>query len=518
MGKIFYYLTALFSGGIGFLAFSPFDLWGVAYLSLIGLLIVVKNPHKKTALWGAFLWGLSFFSVGVSWLNVSIHQFGGAPLIVSYLLVVLLSAYLALYPVLFAYIIQRFQIQKLAMYPVVWTFTEFLRGWVFTGFPWLQFGYTQIDSPFAGLAPFFGVTGLTFFVVWSSAVILNSLSAIFKGPRWNIVIANLCMLLVVGSVSVYAGKQHFVKEVPEKALTITLAQGNIEQNLKWDPDYLQRTLDIYFQQIAEHLGQSDVVILPEAALPTLENRIAPLLQDLQQAAQEKGTEIIIGTVYQDQTIARLFNSIIVLGNQEKPYGDETKNRYNKHHLVPFGEYVPLESILRPLGTVFNLPMSNFQQGDIVQSPLFSKERYFTPAICYEIIFGSQLQENIQKQTDFILTISNDAWFGHSIGPWQHLQMARMRALELGKPVIRATNTGITAFIDAKGKIIAQAPQFEQVTLTQRVMPTTGRTPYAVFGNHSIYILSLILTLFWGLGTWLKSRMVGRNHIKTTTSS
>ena len=155
------YLIALLSGGLGVFAFSPFDLWGIAYLSLLGLIWVVKTPQKKTALYGAFLWGLSFFSIGISWLNVSINQFGGAPLVVSYLLVVLLAAYLALYPLLFAYLVHRFEVRSLALFPAIWTITEFLRGWVFTGFPWLQFGYTQIDSPFAGLGAIFGVEGLT---------------------------------------------------------------------------------------------------------------------------------------------------------------------------------------------------------------------------------------------------------------------------------------------------------------------------------------------------------------------
>ncbi|WP_341670208.1 apolipoprotein N-acyltransferase [Volucribacter amazonae] len=508
MKNIFYYLTALLTGASGVLAFSPFDLWGFAYISLIGLLLVAKIPQKKTALWATFCWGLSFFSLGVNWLHVSIHQFGGASLIVSYLFVVILSAYLALYPVLFTYLIRRFHIEKLAMFPVIWTFTEFLRGWLLTGFPWLQFGYSQIDSPFAGLAPLFGVTGLTFFTMWASAVIASLLFALFKSPRSiNLIVSHSLMLLVVAGLSYLASYKTYTQPQTERALTITLAQGNIEQNLKWDPQHLQNTLDIYWQQIYQHLGKSDLIILPESAFPITENNIAPLLMELQQTAQAKGTEIIIGTVYADRAIGKLFNSMIVLANAQQPYQlDNNPNRYNKHHLVPFGEYVPLEQLLRPLGTIFNLPMSAFQAGDRLQSPLSSKGFYFTPAICYEIILGEQVRQNLKKNTDFILTISNDAWFGNSIGPWQHLQMARMRALELGKPVIRATNTGITAFINAQGKIIAQAPQFKQTTLTQKLSPVTGTTPYALFGNKPLYILSFLILVSWGIG-WLVERKI-----------
>ena len=394
------------------------------------------------------------------------------------------------------------------MFPVVWTFTEFLRGWVFTGFPWLQFGYTQIDSPFAGIAPIFGVEGLTFFVMWVSAVVFYTVLALWQTPKKiNVAIANLVILLLVGGLSAYSSNKIYTKDVPDKALNITLVQGNIEQSLKWDPDYLQRTLEIYQKLIVRHLGESDVIILPEGALPTAENNLQPFLQPLQQAAAEMGTEVIIGTVYHDESIGKLFNSIVVFGNAQKPYQADNAIRYNKHHLVPFGEYVPLENLLRPLGSVFNLPMSAFQSGEENQPPLLAKNRAFTSAICYEIILGSRLQKNLRAETDFILTVSNDAWFGDSIGPWQHLQMARMRALELGKPVVRATNTGITVFINAQGEIIAQAPQFTETTLTHKIAPTEGKTPYAALGNMPLYILSLVFLLFRILGAVIRRKIL-----------
>lgn len=507
MKKYLPYIIALISGASGVLAFSPFDLWGLAYLSLLGLLYVAKIPQKQTALGATFCWALSFFSIGVSWLHVSIHQFGGAPLIVSYLLVILLAAYLSLYPLLFTYLVRRFQVDSLIMFPVIWTFTEYLRGWVFTGFPWLQFGYTQIDSPFAGIAPIFGVEGLTFFVMWLSAVIFNTVFVLWQKSEKNKLLAvNITMLAIVGGLSAYSSGKQYTKEVTDKALTITLAQGNIEQNLKWDPEYLIRTLEIYQRLIIQHLGSSDIIILPESALPALENHLQPFFQTLQQAANAKGTEIITGTVYQDEKIGKLLNSIVVLGGSQHTYHADTAPRYNKHHLVPFGEYVPLENLLRPLGTVFNLPMSAFQSGHKIQPPLFAKQRAFTSAICYEIILGAQLQQNLHPNTDFILTISNDAWFGDSIGPWQHLQMARMRALELGKPLVRSTNTGISVFIDAQGKIIAQAPQFSETTLTHSIAPTEGTTPYGLFGHIPLYILAFFFTLSRIAGYFIRRKL------------
>ncbi|OOF86955.1 apolipoprotein N-acyltransferase [Rodentibacter ratti] len=506
MKNLFIYFIAFFSGLLGVFAFSPFDYWGLAYVSLLGLIYVAKTEKKSTALLGAFLWSMGFFCFGVSWLNVSIHQFGGASLWVSYLLVGLLSAYLALYPMLFAYLVHRFQVKSAVIFAVIWTFTEFLRGWVFTGFPWLQFGYTQIDSPFSGIAPIFGVSGLTFFTLWASAVIFNGILALFKEKNVKLLLANILLLALVGGLASYAQKITFVKSAEDKALQVTLVQGNIEQNLKWDPAYLYSTLEIYQKLIAENLGKSDLIILPESALPTLENSIVPFFETLDRVAQEKNTEIVIGTVYQDEQSGKLLNSIVSAGNPDFPYKLDTSNRYNKHHLVPFGEYVPLENILRPLNSVFNLPMSAFQNGEAVQPSFMAKKRAFSPAICYEIIFGEQVRKNVKKDTDYLLTISNDAWFGDSIGPWQHLQMARMRALELGKPLIRATNTGISVFISATGKILAQAPQFVETTLTYNIAPTEGKTPYSVLGNSPLYGLSLLFLLLHGTMAYVRRRM------------
>ncbi|OOF79526.1 apolipoprotein N-acyltransferase [Rodentibacter caecimuris] len=506
MKNLLIYFVAFFSGLLGVFAFSPFDYWGLAYVSLLGLIYVAKTPKKSTALLGAFLWSMGFFCFGVSWLNVSIHQFGGASLGVSYFLVGLLSAYLALYPMLFTYFVQRFQVKSAVIFAVIWTFTEFLRGWVFTGFPWLQFGYTQIDSPFSGIAPIFGVSGLTFFTVWASAVIFNGILVLFKQKNIKLFVANILPFAVVCGLAGYAQKMTFVKSVQDKSLNVTLVQGNIEQNLKWDPEYLYSTLEIYQKLIAENLGKSDLIILPESALPTLENSIVPFFDRLDRVAQENNTEIMIGTVYQDEQSGKLLNSIVTAGNPDFPYRLDTPNRYNKHHLVPFGEYVPLENLLRPLNSVFNLPMSAFQSGEAVQPAFMAKKRSFSPAICYEIIFGEQVRENLKTETDYLLTISNDAWFGDSIGPWQHLQMARMRALELGKPLIRATNTGISVFISSMGEILAQAPQFVETTLTHKIAPTEGKTPYSVLGNLPLYGLSLLFLLLRGMMAFVRQRM------------
>lgn len=505
--SLFVNLLALLFGASGVLAFSPYSLWPFAFISAIALIAISQLSHRKLALWGSFYWGIGFFGFGINWVSVSINLFGGVPFILSQLVVLLFAAYLALFPLLFSYIVQRFKVKSAVIFAILWMLTEWLRGWLFTGFPWLQLGYSQIDSPFSGIAPIFGVVGLTFFVIWSSALIVAlARNIIFAEDRsLGSIILSSSALITLCVLAVTSSSVSFVKPNSELKRSVTLVQGNIAQNLKWDSSYVSTTIQRYESLIAPHLGKSQLIILPEAALPLPESVLRPLLLNWQKQAEQAGSVIILGIISDKD--AHYYNSIIILGDKQHPYTGNETNRYNKHHLVPFGEYVPLASILRPIGSMFNLPMSNISAGKAKQNPLFADGVEITPAICYEVILGSQLQENIQKNTDYLLTISNDAWFGDTIGPWQHLEMARMRALELGKPLLRATNTGITAFISPTGKLEVVAPQFVATTLTRTVDTVTGRTPYAVFGNKPLYFISLMLLLMHGLFALFKRKML-----------
>lgn len=481
-------LVALLFGGIGVLAYSPFDYWFVAFLSASGLMWLIFCNDKATALLGSFLWAVAYYTVGVQWVHVSMIQFGGVPEIVSYLAVLLLAAYLALYTLLFAYSVHRFKLFNPWAMAALFMGAEYLRGVVFTGFPWLQFGYTMIDSPFSGLAPILGVEGLNFFVVLTSGYVVQIVWNVAKRVR-NLTACSAVM------AAVWATSFLSFVEVDEqqKPLQMSLVQGNIEQKMKWDPAHFDETIKTYQRLIGEVLGRSEVIILPESAIPATEQQISPLLQHLDYAGRNYGSELIIGTLYDGEL--GLFNSAVVLG-QETFYNSAQSPRFNKHHLVPFGEYVPFGNLLDWMREVFVLPV-NLSQGDFVQPPLTAANKQFNMAICYEIIFGHQVQQN-QKygNADYLLTISNDAWFGTSIGPWQHFQMARMRALELGKPLIRATNTGITAFVDAFGRVVAQAPQFEATTLTYAVPAVKGQTPFSQIGHWGIYGASIAIVLLF----------------------
>ncbi|MDN3653220.1 apolipoprotein N-acyltransferase [Thalassotalea ponticola] len=489
-------LFCFFSGAIATLAFAPFGYWPLAFVSVILWLSQIDQLDAWQATKRSFAWGLGYFSFGISWVHVSIEQFGGLPLLVSLLLMLLLCGYLALFPAFAAWIssrLTRTQHVSILLLPMAWLLSEYLRSVLLTGFPWLALGYSQIDGPLAPLAPIVGEIGISVLMM----CICTSLCLLVNKRR--ITLASLGLLVI--AISTVISQQLSFTQVKPNSFSAALVQGNIEQQLRWDEQAEQDIIDLYVNLSEPLYSQHDIVIWPEAAIPRLEPLAQDTLRLVNQTALANNSSVITGIInYQPQS-REFFNSIVVLGkhsqdDQRSGYYYGNSNTFNKHHLLPIGEFVPFGDLLRTIAPLFNLPMSSFTAGDYVQNNLLANGIQLLPLICFEIVFADQLAANLTANTDAILTISNDAWFGDSHGPHQHLEIARMRALEFGKPVIRATNNGLTAVINEHGTITEQIPQFTQATLSASINKVQGNTPYATYGSlvHTV-LVSLIAIVF-----------------------
>ncbi|MCW8090706.1 apolipoprotein N-acyltransferase [Alteromonas sp. ASW11-130] len=484
-------LTLLSGASLTF-AFAPFHLWPVTFLAVA--IAVYQLARSKNGFLTGWLFGFGWFGAGISWVHVSIADYGGLPLLASIGLMALLSAYLAMYAAMSFWLTKKYfqpMLWPLAL-PFFWFIGEWLRSWVLTGFPWLSLGYSQLQSPISGWIPVIGETGVTALII-----LLSTTLAVYQFKlHW----LRICIIYTVVFLSGYIASNYQWVNL-DKTVQVSMVQGNIAQSLRWTPEQDRPTMKKY-RKLTEPLWESDLILWPEAAIPKLEPLAIDYLVNLDKVAAKHNTSVVTGIVNYNHETKAAWNSMIVLGKKEEDaqqgnYSYFHPNRYAKHHLLPIGEFVPFEEWLRNVAPLFDLPMSSFSRGDFQQANLVANGLKLAPALCFEIAFPRQVLANVQSDTDIIVTVSNDAWFGRSHGPAQHLQIAQMRALETGKSVIRATNNGITAFINPFGEVTSRLPQFEAGSLTSPVAVTRGQTPYRFWGDLAPF--TLVITLFgWAL--------------------
>lgn len=500
---------ALLSGALLPLAFAPLALWPLAIIApLIWLFILdlsITQQKKKQALIQAWFFGLGFYGVGVSWVYVSIHVYGYTPAPLAAMLAFFFAAGLALVSVLHIWFYYHFNFHRfyILSFPASWVIFEWFRSWFLSGFPWLYSGYAFIDSPLASLANIGGVYSLSFISVLFSSLLFFIFKTFMNARKTGTLDKketlkiSTCVLVIafVLALAQINARQSWTHINENAFLQFELIQGNISQHDKWLPQNQRLILSTYGAMINqvfekyEHLEtqQQVVIVLPEAAMPALQSEIQGFFNHLDNKSKSNNISLISGIFFDKDGKAfyseQIYNSIIAVGMG--------KGLYHKQRLVPFGEYVPLEDFIRGALPFFDLPFSSFTRGTKNQQGLESFGFNIAPFICYEILYPNLVYQQ-GKDADVLLTISNDAWFGNSSGPAQHFQMARMRALELGKFLVRTTNTGTTAVVNHKGQVVSKLPVFESAILSETVYITKGKTPFSYWGNLPILVFSALI--------------------------
>lgn len=445
-------------------------------------LVLLQNTSPKRAAWFGWLFGLGYFTAGVGWVYISVHHFGKAPIPLAIFITGLFIAYLALFTSLFGYLIQRFSPRAtperlFLVFPSLWVLLEWLRSWLFTGFHWLQIGYSQVDQPLGGFAPIIGVYGLSWLCAITGAALIAPRYLTKRACYWGYGLVS--SLWIAGALLHSVNWTHPTND----QLKISMVQGNIPQAMKWHPEELLNIVKRYHQLTIDH-WDSDLIIWPEAAMPMLLENAQIYLEGLNNLASKNNATVMLGVPIRDDET--YYNGLILVG--------ENQGRYEKRHILPFAEFTPLEWIFKPLSDALNIPMSDFASGEKNQTPIHVNHIELAPFICYEIAEPDEVRRSTGSD-GILVTITDDSWFDGSIAADQHLQMARMRSLELGRWQVFVASRGITAVINNKGQLTATLPMYKTDVLTDTVPATAGFTPWHYFGSWPVMIGALILLLF-----------------------
>jgi len=502
------YGWALLAGLGCVFGFEPFGIFPIPVLALAVLFTLwqrAATPRK--AAWVGFAFGLGLFGAGISWIYIALHDYGDMPMLLAVLATMLSAAFLALFTALAGYAQARFPVayglRTMLVMPAAWVSVEWLRGTIFTGFPWLTLGYAHSESLLAGYAPLLGVYGVSMAAAVSAGLVVWLWQACYpesgikfsKSPpptltrkrgRWPFILSALLLLWGIGALLRTIGWT----QPHGEPFSVALVQGNIAQNLKFNEDALVGTLETYRRLVLQN--DARLTVLPETALPLLRHEIPPtLLEQLRNHARQNGGDVLIGSFERDH--GNYYNSVFTLGVADEQH-------YRKQHLVPFGEFIPLRPLLGWfINGVLNIPMGDLARGDKLQAPLDVAGQRIAVNICYEDAFGEEIIRALPQAT-LLVNVTNDAWYGHSYAAAQHNQISQMRALESGRMMLRATNTGVTSIIGADGKVLQQLPQHVEAVLLGTAQGYEGITPYARWGNAAVLLLiALMLAGAWSRG-------------------
>jgi apolipoprotein N-acyltransferase len=494
-------LALIFAAVLGALSVGGFAPFGFFWLPVITLALLLclwqRHPAPRHAAALGFVFGLGLFLCGASWVYISLHQFGAMPAALAALATLIFCVILALFPAAAGWLAAKSGLSgapyALLVVPALWTLSEWMRGWFLTGFPWLSAGYSQIPrSPLAGFAPVLGVYGVSLAVALSAGAIAMLLETGVRKTAHagvarrivHLVLHPSCFVLIALWVCGYALQQIAWTAPFGAPLTVSLLQGNIAQTMKWKPQAVRATLETYYRMVMA--SGARLIVMPETALPMfLQDVPKQYLAALTTHARLNGGDLLFG-VPEHTGDATYYNSVVSIGTA-------TSQTYRKRHLVPFGEFLPFKPLFSWVLDVLDIPLSDFTRGPFYQKPMAVAGQQVAVDVCYEDGFGDEIIRQLPQAT-LLVNVSNDAWFGHSIALGQHLQMSQARALETGRYMLRATNTGVTAVIDPQGRITARVPEFTRATLNHTVNGYQGATPFVNWGNHAAIFLCLLLTV------------------------
>ncbi len=474
-------VIAFLAGAATVFGFAPFDLYLLTILGPAVLMLLWLGSDTRGAFQQGWAFGLGMFGIGVFWMHISIDQFGNVGLYLAIFITLAFITFMALYYGLVGWLGKRLvgsasNAMQLVTFVLLWALVEWLRGWVLTGFPWLALGYAHTGTMLQGYAPLFGVYGVGLLVLVSAAFLAATIAS-----RLKMVLPTLLVLALVWGGGWLLHQKQWTTPSGD-ALKVSMIQANVKQSLKWQPDSRRPTIDLYLDLTRQEFG-SDLVIWPETALPAFYHELEQeLFPPLEQELQQDKSDLLFGIPVRERSGSRYFNAMVTLGS--------VRNYYYKRHLVPFGEFMPMRMLLQLLIQFLEIPLFNFASGEAERLLLQVAGHQAAISICYEDAFGEEI---IQAMPDaaFLVNASNDAWFGDSLALPQHLQIARMRSLETGRYQLRATNTGISAFIGPKGELISSSPIFKQYVLRGEILPMSGMTPYARMGNWGVVLLLLL---------------------------
>jgi apolipoprotein N-acyltransferase len=487
-----HFVLAALGGVMAAAGFAPLGIFPLPILSLALLFwLWGQAASPRISAWLGFSFGLGLFCAGVGWIYVALHDYGYMPVPLALLATLLFSAFLALFSALAGYLQAKIavpeRLRAVLLFPAIWVALELLRGYIMTGFPWLTLGYSQVpDSPLAGYAPILGVYGVSLLLAISAGLLVWGVRQRRNGQ------GKLAAMLLAALWLTGWGAQQFAWTAPQgEPVKVSLLQGNITQDEKFEEGQLVGTLETY-RRLAES-SDARLIVLPETALPILRNDMPESYADmLREHARRQGGDVLVGAFEQEGGL--FYNSMFSLGSSASQH-------YRKNHMVPFGEFIPLRPVFGWLiNEVLNIPMGDLSSGGEHQPLLNLAGQHIAMNICYEDVFGEEIIRALPQAT-LLLNTSNDAWYGDSHAAMQHNQIAQMRALETGRMMLRATNTGVTSAIGSDGRIRQMLPQHREGVLTVEVLGYTGATPYVRWGNAAVLLLLLaMLGAVWKLRT------------------